>query len=327
MMNGEEESYSVDAGDAVFLVPVNSLSVADTPRLEGESQEHIEMLLAATVPLPPIVVHRPTMRVIDGVHRLRAAMLRGQGDIAVRFFDGDEASAFVLAVRANTAHGLPLSRADRTAAAERIVKTHSEWSDRAIAAATGVSPKTVAALRRRSTEGNPQSNTRLGRDGRVRPMDVSAGRREAGRLIADNPDIPLRQVARAAGVSVGTAHDVRERLRLGQDPVPEPRRPRRVPDGAGAPADPPLPFVRDMTRSPHLMRDLLRKDPSLRFTDSGRALLRLFDAQILVSEKWEQLIGGVPSHCTDMIVDLAIDCARTWQQFAERLMVHNEESA
>jgi hypothetical protein len=61
------------------------------------------------------------MRVIDGMHRLRAAQLRGDHGVEVKFFDGDADEAFIAAVRANITHGLPLTLADRKAAAQRIL--------------------------------------------------------------------------------------------------------------------------------------------------------------------------------------------------------------
>ena len=73
-------------------------------------------------------------------------------------------------------HGMPLTRADRKAAAQRIVMIRPQWSDRAIAAVGGLSAKTVGAIRRRSTEEIPQSNARLGGDGRVRPLAAADGR-------------------------------------------------------------------------------------------------------------------------------------------------------
>jgi hypothetical protein len=118
----------------VHLVPVGAVRIAGSPRSAGESLEHIRTLADITADLPPIIVHRKSMRVIDGVHRLRAARLRGQPRIAVRFFDGNDNDAFVLAVRTNVAHGLPLSLADRKAAAAQIVASHPHWSDRMIAA-------------------------------------------------------------------------------------------------------------------------------------------------------------------------------------------------
>ncbi|WP_220378005.1 hypothetical protein [Streptomyces inhibens] len=52
---------------------------------------------------------------------------RAGGEIGVKFFDGSEKDAFVLAVESNVHHGLPLTLSDRTAAARRIVKSHPEW--------------------------------------------------------------------------------------------------------------------------------------------------------------------------------------------------------
>jgi hypothetical protein len=57
------------------------------------------------------------MRVIDGMYRLLAARMRGDSEIEARFFEGDDASSYVLAVKSNVEHGLPLSLADRKVAA------------------------------------------------------------------------------------------------------------------------------------------------------------------------------------------------------------------
>ncbi|WP_344288640.1 ParB/RepB/Spo0J family partition protein [Streptomyces synnematoformans] len=221
-------------------VPVASLRPGDSPRLAGIDPEHVR-LLAALPGLPPVLVHRRTMRVVDGMHRLHAARLRGDTTIPAVFFDGDETAAFLRAVERNLTGGLPLSLHDREAAAVRVLAAHRRWSDRAVAAATGLSPTTVGAIRRRSFAPSERDGGgaraadgadagRLGRDGRVRPLDASAGRLRASRVIARHPEASLRAIARAAGVSVGTAHDVRERLRTGRDPLPP--RPGRA-AGAG----------------------------------------------------------------------------------------------
>ena len=91
------------------------------------------------------------MQVIDGMHRVRAAILSGAGYIEALLFEGAEDEAFLLAVQLNVAHGLPLSRADRVAAAVRIIHSSPQWSDRAIARAAGLSDKTVASIRRRTS--------------------------------------------------------------------------------------------------------------------------------------------------------------------------------
>src|ERR1700733_805207 len=130
-------------------VPVASLMDAESPRCLGEDPEHVRAIAELEEDLPPIVVNRASRRVIDGMHRLKAARLRGDDEVEVRLFDGDDASSFVLAVRVNIIHGLPLTLTDRKAAAERIVKAYPQWSDRMVALVTGLAAKTVAALRGR----------------------------------------------------------------------------------------------------------------------------------------------------------------------------------
>src|ERR1039457_6828415 len=59
----------------IVTVPVIALLPGDSPRLEGEDKAHIARLAEAEGPLPPVLVERRSMRVIDGMHRLMAALL------------------------------------------------------------------------------------------------------------------------------------------------------------------------------------------------------------------------------------------------------------
>ncbi|MFD7132149.1 streptomycin biosynthesis protein [Streptomyces sp. NPDC059894] len=288
--------------------------------------------MAAQNPLPPITVHRPTMRVIDGYHRLKAARLRGESTIAARFFDGDEAEAFVLAVKLNVTHGLPLALADRKRAAERIIVSHPQWSDRRVASVTGIAPGTVGDIRKRAVQGAGPEGRRLGQDGRLRPVDGSTGRILAGELLAENPDLSLRQVARAAGISPETARDVRNRLRDGEDPLPRKRRRKKEAEPGEEPAAraefaalrlaQPGPRTRPEA-APALDRAVLIKrlkaDPALRFTETGRNLLRLLALHTLRKEEWEAIIDNVPPHCSGIVADLARQFADLWSEFAERV--------
>jgi DNA-binding CsgD family transcriptional regulator len=302
-----------------MLVPINSLLPGDSPRLEGENHDHAKVLAESTARLPPILVHRASMRVIDGVHRLHAAVLRGQGEIEVRYFDGDHEEAFVRAVEENNAHGLPLTLADRKAAAVRVIRAQPQRSDRSIARIVGLSPKTVSATRRRLAEELPHSNTRIGRDGLIRPVSNAAGRIRASALIESDPDASLREIAAAAGIATSTAHDVRTRMKSGQDPV-KPRRhgnatsvrrrtrreqPRRMAEPGSV----------DLTSAIHA----LRSDPAIRFTDAGRVLIRYCDAHRALAEVREQLIENIPAHRTDLIANLARTYAEDWREFADRL--------
>ncbi|MYV44457.1 ParB N-terminal domain-containing protein [Streptomyces sp. SID2888] len=181
---------------------------------------HVRLLAGLESELPPIVVHRSTMRVIDGMHRVRAAEMRGDTVISVRFFDGDEEDAFLLSVAVNMRHGLPLTRADRTAAVERILGLHPEWSDRALASFAGVSARRVADIRGGLRAGGTVLEARIGRDGRSRPVDGGRRREHAHALLLADPSASLRAVAREAGISPATVADVRARIRRGLDAVP-----------------------------------------------------------------------------------------------------------
>ncbi|MFV8131117.1 streptomycin biosynthesis protein [Streptomyces syringium] len=302
------------------VVPLDALLPADSPRVAGEDPRHVHALAQLDARLPPIIVHRSTMRVVDGMHRLRAARLRGDDRITVRFFEGSEADAFVYGVRLNTLQGLPLSPADRTAAAERIIGTHPQWSDRLIASATGLAASTVASLRRRCA-GSVQVNARTGRDGRVRPLNAAEGRRRAVALITAKPHASLREIADVAGIAVGTARDVRQRLRLGEDPVPKKLREaesRTAADTSMALRTTPVAAAPVTTGGEQPLPNL-RRDPSLRFTEGGRALLQLLSAHAMGGERWQRLVESVPAHRTAMVAQAARNCAEAWQRFALEL--------
>jgi ParB-like chromosome segregation protein Spo0J len=317
----------------VVRVPVGSLVFAGSPRMSGVDAEHVRVLAEVSVELPPIVVQWGSMRVVDGVHRLRAAELRGEAEIPVRFFDGAEADAFVLAVQANVGHGLPLSLADRKAAAGRIVGWYPQWSDRRLASVTGLSAKTVAEVRRHPTATGvvDGSGARVGRDGRLRPVDARQRRELAGQLMRDNPDLSLREVARAVGVSPETVRAVRGRLRGGADPIlPHPRKQTPAASAASAAGQTPTAAVEhtvdDGCEAPAASSvdvaavvHQLRVDPALRFTETGRMLLRLLDVHAISAERWAALIETVPAHCRHRIANAALGCAQSWRRFAEQL--------
>ncbi|WDM16533.1 ParB N-terminal domain-containing protein [Streptomyces lavenduligriseus] len=308
------------------LVPVDQLQPADSPRLAGEDEQHARRLAESETEWPPILVHRTTMHVIDGMHRLRAAKEKGWHSIKAEFFDGTAEAAFVEAVRANIRHGLPLSLDDRRSAAERIVATRQDMSDRAIAECTGLSTKTVGGIRRRLNGGSSRQEVRLGRDGRRRPLSAAEGRRRVAEALTARPHAPLRQVAKAAGVSVGTAHDVRERMRRGEDPVaPRDRVNRRQPGGHQEPeAVPGGPAVTagEQERKSRNMRarlQSLRRDPSLRFSESGRELLRWLFLQYQAKAKYPHVVENIPPHLAATVAELAIQCAEMWRSLAEEL--------
>lgn len=318
---GSESECGTSTADGIVSVLVSELRLPDSPRIAGENTKHTRMLADSEADFPPVIVHRPTMRIIDGLHRLRATVLRGQDRIRVRFFDGSLDDAFVLAVETNVAHGLPLSLADRRAAATRIIRSHPFWSDRAIALVSGLSHKTVGSLRRGLSGEITQLDVRVGRDGRCRPVDSAAGRLAASKLLRDAPDASLREIAQAAGIAVETARNVRKRLSVDPDPVPARQRTPRATD------EPPRLAVLTGQRSDavdaratdtsHSLIERLRGDPSLRHSETGRVLLRLLSVLAVGEDGLERLANHVPQHCTDSVAEAAKQCAVVWRSFAE----------
>lgn len=313
----EEPANNQNTSLEVVKVPIASLRPGESPRLEGEDKAHIAWLMETKASLPPILVDRRTMHVIDGMHRLRAASLKGLSTIDVQFFDGSPADAFLRGVEANVTHGLPLSQTDRRAAAARIVASHPQMSDRAIGEAAGLAARTVASIRRRSTDVAPQLDARIGRDGRIRPLDRVAGRRRVAELLAEHPRASLRQLARAAGVSPATVGDVRRRLQQGQGPVPDRQRQREAADTAQE--------TRRGSRQevnagpPALVLEKLQRDPSLRHNEQGRRLLLLLQNNAVRAEEWSIIIAAVPPHCSVLVAQLADHYAHRWLELQQEL--------
>ena len=155
---------------------------------------------------------------------------------------------------------------------------------------------------------------------RNRWLDVLS--RHSGMAFRDR-DASLREIAREAGVSPSTVRDVRQRLERGDDPLPQ-----RLERG-----DDPLPQIR---RRPEKAADHeavsgmlqgLQSDPSLRFTEAGRAVLRWVHLRAIRGEEWDGVGGKVPPHCAYILAKVARSCADEWLQIAEDLEERGAQSA
>ena len=197
-------------GDEV-AVAISALSFGQSPRLMPTDVDHARMLAQTDQTLPPIVVHAETMTVIDGRHRVLAAQLRGETSIRACLFHGTEDEAFLLAVRANTTHGKPLTLAERLLAASRILATRPDISDRAIAGICGLSPHTVTD--RCNADPTRDQTQRVGADGRTRPLSSQITRQQATALMLAFPHESNRKIARDVGLSEATVRDVRRQIK------------------------------------------------------------------------------------------------------------------
>ncbi|MBQ1050209.1 ParB-like nuclease domain-containing protein [Micromonospora sp. C51] len=326
------------AGRGPWVVQLARLSLGRSPRLGGTDEEHVARLAEVDGELPPIIVDRRTMQVVDGAHRFMAAALNGRASISVEFFDGTAEDAFLRAVEANVTHGLPLSRAERRAAAARIIASHAEMSDRAIAKVVGMAAKIVAEIRHAAQDVSSLPAARVGRDGRSRPSSTVEGRLKAAKLLEDHPQSSLREVAKSSGISPSTVGDVRRRLARGEDPVrqahasdesrrpdpPRSLRPVATPDARVSPArrrleSRPLRASLPTVADPASVVTKLAHDPSLRYNQAGRQLLRLLQANASSLRESASLASAVPSYSVPIMVQLARRYAQLWDDFAQEL--------
>ncbi|MDD9379705.1 ParB N-terminal domain-containing protein [Streptomyces sp. ZAF1911] len=326
----------------IRMVPVASLLPSDSPRLGGLCHDHAQALAESGRELEPILVDRATGRVVDGMHRLRAAIIRGARDLPVRYVEGSSADLFIRSVEANTRHGLPLTRKDRRAAVIRILDSHPHWSDRVIAAVSGVSPKTVAAARR-GVSGEESPHSKGGDDasgvsrvtarvGRVRPVDMAQRREKVRRLLAEHPRATLRYVAEEAGVSISTVHRMRhaasdqptgsgrggEVLPASFGPMPGEDAEPRWSGSRKILAEWAEPQAGTEGARPRAAASLYR-DPSIRSTDRGRALLRWLYGRNGELAVGQGLLASVPPHCMQAAAEVARHYAREWERLANTL--------
>jgi ParB-like chromosome segregation protein Spo0J len=306
-------------------VPVISLLSGDSPRIAGEDPNHVRQLAETEADLPPILVHRQTMRVIDGMHRLEAARVRGDELVSVEYFDGTDFEAFVMAVRLNVTHGLPLTRADREAAAARILRSDNTWSDRAISEVTGLSAPTIGGIRARSGVGGQlELGMRKGRDGRLRPLSTAEGRRKAAQLISSRPELSLRKIAKEAGISIGTARDVRTRVQQGKDPVSA-KLADKVNPGKPEARHEATDYKIDSRYLSYMQR--LENDPSIRFTDMGKFLLHCLRLHAAGRAHHAKLIVWMPEHSINRIVHMARCCSSWWAEVADDLEIRQQNKS
>ncbi len=304
----------------VVDLSIDDISGHIFPRVGGEDPSHTRLLAEIGDTLPPILVHRPTMRIIDGMHRVKAALAKGEKTVKAQYFTGSDEDAFLLSLRLNASHGLPLTLVDRKAAGSRILVMHPGWSDRRVGQICGLDHKTIGRLRRGSTGEVPQFSTgevpqleaREGLDGRLRrtkserrggqpplPDSIIDRRLTAGhadQICPDHRNVDVECQGRDETAAAG----------LKSEKTPPPAASQRSSRNR-------VKFDRESS----LKR--LRTDPSLRFSETGRALIRWLEAGPRTPEESLFLADTVPSHCLDVLTSMAEQNLEIWRQMFVRL--------
>jgi hypothetical protein len=205
--NGEESN----GRRSPVTLSLSGLSGGYSPRQIRLDDDHVAALSEVLDQLPPILVDAKTMTVIDGLHRLEAFKRARRSQIAAVLCSCDEVEAVVIAIRSNVRHGRPLSIGEREAAVLTLLERCPERSDRWFAEVCGLSHTTVSKLR--SSSGSAANvRQRMGRDGRLRPVDPRSRRDAIARQLATDPGASFRSIATAVGVAPSTVHRVANRM-------------------------------------------------------------------------------------------------------------------
>src|SRR3569833_460857 len=110
--------------------------------------------------LPPVRVQATTNVVVDGYHRVEAAIRLGLEEIEVKLENIDDEELKMVAGLANVEHGQPLTRAERNKLAVALVRTYGKLREEA-AELLGMSPNAVT-LALREHQFNEQLSEKLG---------------------------------------------------------------------------------------------------------------------------------------------------------------------
>jgi hypothetical protein len=264
-------------------------------RHAGLHEAHVRYLASVYEELPPVVVQRSSLCIVDGAHRLAAAELLGLDEVKVAYFSGADQEAYIEGLRLNVRQGLPFTLRDRTKAAANLVSLCSTWSDRRIAITCGVAPGTVGRIR--ATVQNEQLPRREGIDGRLRPADPKEARRHISQVLAVMPNAKTHELVAITGSAPATVRSAR------RGPIPIRLTSGQCPDrGTDLEAGP----------SP-------TEDAAFSCDARAQAFAAWFQAHLIEDSHWAGLIQAIPIGRVYTLADEARHQARCWERLAKQL--------
>ena len=307
MSLAENQAMDTPVEHRTFDLLIDSVTCGDSLRSNGLDPTQVALLAESDGYWPPILVWGEHNEVVDGAHRVAAARrLRHPTVVAVRFV-GTFEEARIEAVRRNTQHGLPLILEDRRRAARWILAQHPEWSDRRVAAVTGLSGKTIARVRidAPSTVGDRDRkvigiNHRVGVDGVARPVRSEEARARIMRALEKCPEGSLRKIAVVAGTSPETVRRVRATLHSANGAV----------DGSII-VEPP---ERERPRS-----SVWETDPAFATCDNDGRFTQWFSRTSVDYDECRRHASAIPFGRIYEVVDEARRRANAWHAFATSL--------
>jgi hypothetical protein len=148
----------------------------------------------------------------DGYHRVLAARKAGLTALAAEVRPGTQRDALLYGISANSAHGLPRTRADRRKAVALLLADAewSQWSDREIARRCQVDHQLVSRMRRCASGGLHQIQKRkVQRGGAIYEMDVPASK-AAGAVPSDALGLPVPEARAKLFAALSDFYEAKE---------------------------------------------------------------------------------------------------------------------
>jgi hypothetical protein len=68
-----------------------------------------------------------------------------------------------------------------------------------------------------------------------------------------------------------------------------------------------------------VLLERLHRDPSLRDHEQGRSLLRLLQNNAIRSKDWQEIVAGIPTHCSTQVEQLARGYSQMWLGLAQEM--------
>ncbi len=290
----------------VEAVPVRKLKAGLSPRSGDLNEANIEALAEVIDRLPPILVHKESMTVIDGHHRLEAVRRAGHELIGAVLVATTLAEAAALAIVANVAHGLPLTISERKEAASRLIEATPDQSDRSIAVLCGLAPSTVAKVRARCLGSTTGYDNRLGVDGHRRGRCSDEVKERLAASLHDRPDQSYRTLGRDVGVSASTVSRLARRgaPRLGRGTSRNGKGSDATSSGVSA-----------------------TSDVALSSLPEAEGFVAWFDSHRIESTAWRRYLPLVP---LSRVYEIADECrarAAAWSEMASALEHRSRSSA
>ena len=199
-MNETNTKPNTNPAETAELVPLALIRLDPGTQVRARIDEEVvgeyAQAMGKGAPFPEVTLVKETpyhFAIADGWHRVLAAKKLGRKHILARWTPGDRQTTLRIALRANAAHGLRRTNADKRRAVELALKAFPRLSSRQIADLCAVSHFMVDAVRGADVAENATSDGNGGKED-VGKLPTSQGANTEGKRLDKRGHLrPARQ--------------------------------------------------------------------------------------------------------------------------------------